>query len=205
MNYLAHVLLSGADPRWQLGGFLGDFIKGPLPPVLLDERGDSWEQEVLRGIQLHRRLDSVIDSSPDFIRALSLFPSGQRRVAGIVLDVIFDHLLVRHWRFFSDDSLSEFCQQFYQVGLSQRGRLPQSAERFLQVAAQHDLFAGYGNADQVKAVIERISTRLRAPNQLVAAGEHAFAHLNTIEPLFLRAFPQLQRFAVQYQTDGSMP
>jgi len=30
MNYLAHLFLAPEDEDWQLGGILGDFVKGPI-------------------------------------------------------------------------------------------------------------------------------------------------------------------------------
>ena len=35
MNYLSHIYLSGDKLEAQLGGLLGDFLKGPLPVDLL--------------------------------------------------------------------------------------------------------------------------------------------------------------------------
>ena len=30
MNYLAHIALAGDNPEYQVGGLLGDFVRGPL-------------------------------------------------------------------------------------------------------------------------------------------------------------------------------
>jgi len=45
MNYLAHALLSGDDPRVLIGNMAADCLKGRLPPDLLPA--------VIHGVQLH--------------------------------------------------------------------------------------------------------------------------------------------------------
>ncbi|GAB3105592.1 DUF479 domain-containing protein [Aestuariicella hydrocarbonica] len=211
MNYLAHILLSGPDPDWQLGGFLGDFIKGPLPltplvpeaasrssspdqraqPELLDRQGDPWALGVLEGVRLHRRLDAHVDRREDYGQCLALLGSDYRRVGGIALDVLFDHLLVRHWARFSDEPLQAFSQRFYRLCEQRSQRLPPSAARFMARASQHDLFQGYGDRDLFLPVLQRIDERIRFETNLVAAGDAALQHYAALEHHFLQLMPHL--------------
>ena len=45
MNYLAHIFLNGEDPEHQIGGFIGDFVKG-------DPKG-RFTPGIEHGIKLH--------------------------------------------------------------------------------------------------------------------------------------------------------
>ena len=56
MNYLAHILLSGDNLDIQVGGLLGDFVKGPLQ--------GQYPEKVEQGIALHRKLDVYTDAQP---------------------------------------------------------------------------------------------------------------------------------------------
>ena len=59
MNFLAHILLSGAeDDLLKLGNFMGDTVRGKQ---YLD-----YPEEVQRGILLHRQIDTFTDAHPLF-------------------------------------------------------------------------------------------------------------------------------------------
>lgn len=195
MNYLAHILLSGSDPDWQLGGLLGDFVKGPLTPAspagLVDRQGQPWEAGVVAGIQLHRQLDAFVDAWPEYLACLELLDPDYRRVGGIALDVFFDHLLVRNWSRFSPVDLSVFSRDFYQLCARQQRRLPEPAARFMTRAAANDLFQGYGRQSLYLPVLERIDERIRFETNLMAAGEQVLQRAQELEQRFVHWMPQL--------------
>lgn len=195
MNYLAHILLSGSDPDWQLGGLLGDFVKGPLLPAasgrVVDRQGQPWEPGVLAGIQLHRQLDAFVDAWPEYLACLELLDRDYRRVGGIALDVYFDHLLSRHWSHFSPVPLPAFSRDFYDLCARQQPRLPEPAARFMSRAAESDLFQGYGRQSLYLPVLERIEERIRFDTNLLAAGEQVLQRSTELEQRFLQWMPQL--------------
>jgi acyl carrier protein phosphodiesterase len=213
MNYLAHILLSGPDPDWQLGGFLGDFVKGPLPPTslssvstansgLVDSQGRPWESGVVAGIQLHRQLDAYVDLAPEYVACLELLGRPYRRVGGIALDVFFDHLLVRNWSQFSSIALPDFSRGFYDLCARQQQRLPVSAANFMSRAAEHDLFQGYGRQSLYLPVLERIDERIRFETNLLAAGEAVLQRSTELEQRFLQWMPQLLTKAAELRAGG---
>ncbi|NIB42797.1 DUF479 domain-containing protein [Pseudomaricurvus alkylphenolicus] len=203
MNYLAHILLSGPDPQWQLGGYLGDFVKGPLNSNRLDRTGQPWSARELAGIALHRRIDAWIDEQPLFMACVACLGPKYRRVGGIAMDVMFDHLLARHWDQYVHQALSEpqslqsFSRNFYALCLDQRDRLPERAELFISRAAEHDLFRGYARPELVMGVLERIEQRLRFGTNLVQAGEVMMTEYDNIERLFFELMPVLLAFAAE--------
>lgn len=227
MNYLAHVYLSGDSADAQLGGLLGDFIKGPLPlawlssdmveplieaqrealqglnsqgsthPLLLGRSGKPWARELLAGVYLHRAIDAYIDRHPIFKLCIERLGTEHRRVAGIALDVFFDHLLARHWQRFHRQNLSEFSEAFYSYCATRRDDLPTRAETLMIRAQQHKLFESYAQLDVIEAVLMRIDQRLSRRTSLnrimpVLREEEAFL-LQQFELLM----PELQVFAAQ--------
>ena len=162
MNYLAHALLSEPHAYSLLGNIAGDLIKGPLDDHALHPR-------VADGVRRHRRVDALTDAHPRHIELRRLFPPAQRRVAPIVLDVLFDHYLTRDWSRFSAWERGAFIEGVYCV-LSQ-GVLPRPpalarvAERW--VAA--DWLRVYETLDGVAAVLDRLAARASRPLPLRAA------------------------------------
>ena len=107
MNHLAHFHLTGGSEPLVVGALLGDCIKGPLDGRL--------SQPLELGVRLHRRVDAFMDGHPLLRQLRSLFPGRERRLAGIVLDMYFDHLLVRHWRRFHERELAHFSSSIYAI------------------------------------------------------------------------------------------
>ena len=56
MNYLAHVYLSGTNDLLKIGNFMADSIKG--------NSYNLFDQELRKGILLHRHIDSFTDAHP---------------------------------------------------------------------------------------------------------------------------------------------
>ena len=160
MNFLAHILLSGPEPDIQVGGLLGDFVKGPLK--------GQYPVAVEHGIQLHRQLDAYMDSLPHMRELLAVFPRPWRRYGGIVIDISFDHFLARDWKNFHQQDLHTFCRAFYSHLESHRHRLPERARHFCDRAPAVGWLESYAQADIIPAVLNRVGERFRTP---VALGE----------------------------------
>ena len=112
MNFLAHAWLAtqaaeDAAVRDDLvvGGMIGDSVKGLLPAGLPDR--------LAAGVGLHRAIDVFAESDESFRRSRLRLPAARRRVAGIVVDMAYDHFLARHWSSFEAQPLEEFAQTVY--------------------------------------------------------------------------------------------
>lgn len=179
MNFLAHLLLSGSDPDWRAGGFLGDFIRGPLH----GERPAAIE----RGIALHRHVDAQSDRHPAVREAALLFPKPFRRWAPIALDVLFDHFLARDFEQWSCQPLVVFSNQCYGQLNARRGHLTEHARRFLDRMAAVDLLTAYAERGSVPRALAHVSGRARRDNPLTQMD----ATLEALEPELRAAFERL--------------
>jgi acyl carrier protein phosphodiesterase len=160
VNYLAHIYLSGSTPEVQVGGLLGDFVKGPLKgelPTLIEQ-----------GVALHREIDSATDRHPQFREILSSLPKPWRRFGGVLIDVHFDHLLAQRWAEFQPGELGQFCARFYAHLESQWQHLPAGARRFCEIAPQVQWLESYRDAHNIPRMLDNVGKRLRRP---VALGE----------------------------------
>ena len=83
----------------------GDFVKG--------NKFDHFPEIVVEGIRLHREIDSFIDNHPTVIDLLHVLYPKLPKVAGIAVDLYFDHILARDWRFYSDLTLTDFTLNFF--------------------------------------------------------------------------------------------
>ncbi|WP_323846250.1 ACP phosphodiesterase [Microbulbifer magnicolonia] len=191
MNYLAHLLLSGPDPDWRLGGLLGDFVKGPLT----GERPAAIEA----GIRLHRRIDASTDKHPAYRASLTQLDPHWRRYAGIVLDIWFDHLLSRQWSRWHPQPLDDFCDQCWRDFHVRSRYIPPRAQAFIARAEQFKLLQSYGDEQVIARTLERVGQRLRRPVPLHEALPELIAARATLEHNFNKLFADLKREAARFR------
>ena len=182
MNHLAHFHLAGDAEPLVVGALLGDYIKGPLDGRL--------NPSLELGVRLHRRVDAFMDGHPLLRQLRTLFPGRERRLAGGVLDMYFDHLLVRHWPRFHEHELTHFSRSIYAILGRNRAQLPDSGAQHLSRMIEHDLLNRYGDPSLIEGVLERIGTRLEQPIAMRAASMRARTHLDDLEHAFLVFYPE---------------
>lgn len=151
MNFLAHSLLGFDDPALITGQFCGDFVRGSdlshLPEM------------VEQGIRLHRHLDRFTDTHPVLATARSGIRDVPRRFAGIVVDVLFDHYLARHWGQFSQRSLEEHAHLVNQALHVHREFLPESLLRFMDLLSEEDILVNNRELEAIELTLNRLSRR----------------------------------------------
>ena len=187
MNYLAHIALAGENPAHQVGGLLGDFVRGPLG-------SGQFPAAVEAGIRAHRKLDHYVDQQPELRCFLQRFERPMRRYAGIVADVFYDHLLARDWQLYYQQPLEPFCQNFYRHLAGYQTVLPPRAQLFLQRAPSIGWLESYAQAQHLPLILQRIGQRLRRPIALQDALPTIEAHGDAIAHEFHQLFPRLQTF-----------
>ncbi|MEQ8801291.1 acyl carrier protein phosphodiesterase [Haliea sp.] len=188
MNHLAHAFLAGANPQHLVGNVAGDFLKGPLQALDL-------VPGIRQGVQQHRRIDAFADGHPLLAELRGTFPAIQRRYAGIVLDVAFDHYLIRHWERFAARGRREFIDSVYGTLSENRRRLPAPLAGYLPRLIAHDWLDRCATMEGVEATLHGISRRLRRDNPLPLAAA-VIAHKDAeLERVFLAFFPDVLAFA----------
>lgn len=192
MNYLAHLLLAAPDEEAMLGAFLGDFVKG--------RNLNGFAPVVAREIYLHRRIDSFTDEHPVVRSALALFEPGQRRYAGIALDVFWDHVLARDFEQHAGVKLATFVQQAYRLLEQHAAELTPRARLVAERMAAQDWLMAYADFSGVERAVHGLGQRLsHGGEQLEAcAVDLRCKHARLAEgfsPLFtdVRAFASAQR------------
>ncbi|MBA4743080.1 MAG: DUF479 domain-containing protein [Azoarcus sp.] len=191
MNFLAHAWLAGDSPADRLGGLIGDFVKGPLPAGL--------PADVAEGVRLHRAIDTFADSHPAFIASRARVPASRRRVAGILVDMFYDHFLARHWREFHDWPLEDFTAGTYRLMADHGAILPPRLATLLPAMAGDDWFASYRDAESVAYALDRMARRLSRPGLLTGSGAVLFEDYAGFEADFHVFLPDAREFVAAHR------
>ena len=197
MNFLAHVLLAGARPSDQIGGLLGDFVKGPLPCGL--------PPELARGVALHRFVDRSTDCHPLFIRSCQRISPERRRFAGIIIDMVYDHFLATHWHCYCDIPLVRYSQDFYQLLTEYWSFFPEGSFNMLAAMQRQDWLCGYADLAMIGRSLDHISrVRLKRANSLVGAIVELEAHYAGLEQDFRGFMPDMLRACREWQENETL-
>ncbi|MDC0664294.1 acyl carrier protein phosphodiesterase [Marinobacter sp. SS21] len=185
MNHLAHLFLAPASVPGRVGALLGDFARG------IDTA--SLPLEVYQGLKHHRAVDAFTDRHPEVLACKPLFSAQRRRFAGVALDVLFDHYLLRHWSRFAADDSHHFIQEVYRDLELGACLMPDSMAHTTATMIRQDWFNAYRELDNVGHALDRISTRLRRPNQFAGVIEEIRSNDAELEARFLLFFHELQQ------------
>ncbi|MFA0810449.1 acyl carrier protein phosphodiesterase [Microbulbifer epialgicus] len=191
MNYLAHLLLSGPEARWRLGGLLGDFVKGPL-------KGER-PADIEAGIKLHRRIDATTDLHGAYRDALAHLDPKWRRYAGIALDIWFDHLLAQNWQVWHPQDLEDFCAECWRDFRNDSRYIPPRAKEFMVRAEQFKLLQSYREERVIGLTLERVGQRLRHPVALQEVLPELSAGRETLEHNFNKLMNDLNLEALRFR------
>jgi len=151
VNFLAHSLLGFDDPALIAGQFCGDFVRGSQLSHL--------PEQVEQGIRLHRHLDRFTDTHPVLLAVRNDMTATPRRFAGIVIDVLFDHYLARHWHQFSQRSLEDHARMVNQALHVHKEILPESLQRFMIVLSEEAILANNRELVAIELTLRRLSRR----------------------------------------------
>lgn len=195
MNYLAHLYFARPTPASRVGNLLGDFRRGI--PV------SDFPPAVRAGLHNHLCVDAFTDSHAAVRSAKQCFSRPRRRFAGVALDVLFDHFLIRHWRRFSDTDLDAFIDACYRDLASGRELMPAPMRRQTRRMAEYDWLRAYARMDNVGLALERMATRIRFRNDFAAIMEEIEPRESELEALFLRFFPALCRHVQERDMEGT--
>lgn len=183
MNYLAHFLLAEPQPEAWIGALLGDFVKGSVSQEL--------PSTVRFAVQEHRFIDRYTDEHAITLACRRLFPDGQRRVAGIALDIYFDHCLAKHWPQYTTIALQPFCQAVYGA-LHPQPYFPAKAVHLAEVLVQQQWLSQYQDLEWTLQALARLSRRWGRDNRLLECAATLCAEAATLQGHFECLMPDLQ-------------
>jgi len=152
MNWLAHALLSPAEPEVRLGNLLADCLKG---------RDRQYVTKAFRlGLQLHAFIDRFTDSHPLVHRSIARLQGAYPLVGGILVDIFYDHLLTRRWAEHHPEPLDRFLQLLYDDLSHYAAVLPAELGEAVVGILREDRLGSYRRLEGIEAALRSVSRRL---------------------------------------------
>ena len=196
MNHLAHFLLCPPDDAMRAGTLIADFARGNdlsrYPPM------------IELGIRLHRRVDALVDASPQVSCLKPLVDAPLRRYAGILLDVFFDYALIREWPRFHGGDRAALCSGIYASLAYTEPDMPPTVRAISARMRHYDALSSCSTHQGCARTLGRIATRLRRPVDLATGISTLAAHEAAIVQGFIALFSQLKQQSYDYFAGSSL-
>lgn len=194
MNHLAHLCLARPEPQSRMGNLLGDFRRGTEPAA--------FPRAVRRGLENHYAVDRFTDQHPRVREARGLFSPARRRFAGVALDVLFDHFLLRHWERFHHQDADDLIEHLYRDLQQTRPLMPGPMQRATAAMVRQDRFRAYASLDTVGLALDRMAERIRFENPFAGIIDEIRLHERELEHAFLEFYPELQQRVRQWAIEA---
>ena len=189
MNYLVHLYLAGPDPELQLGGLMGDFVKGPIP--------DRYPEKLARGLHLHRRIDSLAQNSPHTRQSRQRLRPKFGHGRGIIVDIFYDHFLASAWPDYSTVPLEDYAATVYRLLQDNHAQLPASLQCITPRMIEHNWLLSYQHREVVGRALQRIAQRLSRPLPLAEGVDDLAVHEKTLRQDFASFMTEATDFVKQ--------
>ncbi|KZN45324.1 ACP phosphodiesterase [Pseudoalteromonas luteoviolacea] len=183
MNYLAHLFLAQNNAESYHGNLLGDFQKGVDTKTL--------SPQTKRALKNHILVDKFTDTHPQVKQSKIIFTAKRRRFSGIAIDVLYDHLLIKHWDQFSDCHFDEFKSNSYRLLSQKLPIMHPPMQKVIKNVITHDWFTQYRSFTGTTQALDNIANRIRFKNGFHGIGVEIFEHFEPLEQSFLSFFPDL--------------
>lgn len=192
MNYLAHLFLAQRNPYSLVGNLMGDFIR--------DVDINRLPHAIAQGVKNHKAVDRFTDTHEVLVELKAGF-TRRRRYAGIIIDVVFDYFLIKHWDHYSREVRADFIAYCYDSLLTLKHTMPQRMRHRMLWMVQQDLLNSYAGLEGIADALNGISMRMRFENQLQGAIEDVVDQYEALENGFLRFFKDLCQHIHQLQIE----
>ena len=192
MNHLAHLYLSRTQPQLMIGNFIADEVKGKnfqqYPPI------------ISQGIVMHRAIDHFTDTHAITLHTRNIFRSKFRLYSGVLVDMMYDHVLAKNWSRFHDEPLEQFAAESYAVLDSFEKQMPEFSVFFFNRMKHYNWLCMYATEQGIDSVICSMAKRINKEGQFDEAIEVYRQHQLEIDDDFFSFFPLLQNHVESYTT-----
>lgn len=143
-----------------------------------------YSDGVQAGILLHRHIDTFTDTHPVFRESAGFFRDGYRRYAGVVNDIIYDHLLAVHWNKYSNEPLKQFVNKVHLILMRHYFVLPPRVKQFLPFLIKSRRLENYQYFEGVERTLSIMSANSSLPDHTSFALRRLEKHYEELSEQF---------------------
>lgn len=185
MNYLAHAYLSFTDGQI-VGNFIEDFVEN-------SERLD-YPREILKGIKLHREIDTFTDAHAIISKAKKIFQPRVRLYSGAFVDIAMDYFLANDLSIFSEKEWKTYTEKTYHVLENNAEWLPEKLTKILPNMQQNDWLFNYRNDWAIEKSFIHLKRKAKYLDEEIPVFDLFLKHKTELQDCYNSFFPELYEY-----------
>lgn len=163
---------------------MADSIKGRL--------FENYPSDIQKGIVLHRFIDSYTDSHPVFRKSTKRLHEKYHHYAGVIIDVFYDHFLAKNWRNYSDETLVDFTNRFYQSLKDNYEFLSERTKGMMPYMIDHNWLVSYQTVEGINRILTQMDGRTKNVSKMRYASNELLEYYDNFESEFNLFFEDLR-------------
>lgn len=183
MNFLAHSFLTFSDGQI-VGQFLQDYIR--------NKDRFSFPEEIVKGIVLHRAIDTFTDMHPAILEAKKVFSPLVRLYSGAFVDVAMDYFLANDVRENSGEGWKNHSRRVYRVLNENLPYFPENFARMLSYMEKDDWLYNYRNDWGIEFSMKNVLRKARYLEETIPVYEAFLANKDVLKSYYNQFFPELK-------------
>ncbi|MFN3165994.1 MAG: ACP phosphodiesterase [Phycisphaeraceae bacterium] len=196
MNFLAHLVLAPQTPAGLVGSIAPDLIRGPLPRDL--------DPAVARAAVEHQAIDRFTDAHSAFHRTRRhLAGLVDPRLAGVLADVLYDHVLAHGWADYREDAFDDFVGTAERTLDTHHALMPEPMRVVVSRMIDERWLASYadprGLRERFSAMSRRLTRRFNRPMDLTLTVDQIDRSRDAIADDFAELWPALTRHVADHR------
>ena len=189
MNYLAHIYLSGENDLVTIGNFIADSVKG--------KDYKNYPIDIQTGILLHRNIDTFTDSHKTVRKSTKRLHEKYGHYSGIIVDMLYDHFLAKNWNKYSNISLKDYVESFYDSLEKHYELLPVRIQKMMPYMMANNWLVSYASIEGVSKALEGMNRRTKNRSSMNEAVNELEEFYSAFENEFTFFFDELIEFSKQ--------
>ncbi|MDR6844365.1 acyl carrier protein phosphodiesterase [Flavobacterium granuli] len=184
MNFLAHIYLSGDNDLIKIGNFMADGIRG--------KQFENYPLEIQKGIILHRFIDTYTDAHPIFRKSTKRLHDKYHHYAGVIVDVFYDHFLAKNWNNYSDESLVDFTNHFYQSLRDNYDFLSERTKGMMPYMIEYNWLVSYQTIGGISRILTQMDGRTKNESKMRFSSNELIEFYTEFEQEFITFFEDVR-------------
>ena len=193
MNFLAHIYLSGNDELVKIGNFMADGIRG--------KQFETYHPQIQKGILLHRAIDTFTDAHQIFRSSTKRLHPNYHHYSGIIVDIFYDHFLAKNWKKYSDETLDDFADNFYDSLKKNYHLLSKKTQDILHYITTQNWLVSYKNVNGIEQILTQMDKRMAGKAIMRKSVTELLTYYEDFENEFTSFFSELITFSNQKIVD----
>ena len=171
-----------------VGNFMGDWVRGSLQSLSL-----IYPSEIVKGITMHRFIDSFTDSNPTTAKSIQRLRPLYGKYAGVVVDVLYDYFLAKNWMLYCKEDLQVYCSRFYDYCIKYYDILPKKLQMQVPHLIISNRLASYARLEGISAALKTMEFTTSLPKNSEKAMDVFVENFHDFQLEFTDFFNQIKQ------------